>query len=390
MDCPIKSDVARAYDHLESVGLNEVAVARPRLPNTDEILPFLREIDMYQWYSNFGPLNSKWQTGLSAYFGGAGVVCWATATSGLAAALMAQDAPRGSLCAVPAWTFAASAHAIVMAGLVPWIVDVDVDTQQLTPQAMHEYLPSAPSMVGAVMPVMPFGSPMDLASWDQFNADTGVPVVVDAAAAFDTLRPSLVPAVVSLHATKVLGIGEGGLVTSRDEELLLRIGRILNFGFLGSREATILALNGKLSEYGAAIGLAALADWTAIRSDFLRVGSTYRAALEADSGAVLQDGYGCRWVSSTCVVKLVADGAMQTAQRLAASGIATRRWWGRGLHRHTAFAGFPCTALPATETLAETQLGLPCWRDLPDDTIRRICGLLRPSGAACRSIDRTG
>ena len=70
----------------------------------------------------------------------------------------------------------------------------------------------APAPVGAVMPVVPFGCPIDVAAWDRFRASTEIPVVIDAAAGFDALVPGAVPAVVSLHATKVLGAGEGGFV----------------------------------------------------------------------------------------------------------------------------------------------------------------------------------
>ena len=364
----------------ERIGMAEVPVARPRLPTADDILPFLREIDAHQWYSNFGPLNDRLQAALSDHLGGPAVVCCANATVGLTAALMAQDAPRGSLCAMPSWSFAASAHAVIMAGLVPWFVDVDATTQALQPEALREFLPAAPGPVGAVMPVMPYGAPLDLGPWDEFRADTGIAVAVDAAAAFDTLRPSRVPAVVSLHATKVLGVGEGGLIACNDEALARRLIRILNFGFLGSREATEVAANGKLSEYGAAIGLAALADWRNIRADFQRVGATYHAALAGGGVGELQAGYGADWVASTCMVGLPASSAAEIESRLAASGIATRRWWGGGLHRHAAFAGFPRLPLHATEPLAVTQLGLPCWRDLPDEAIHRICERVTASG----------
>ena len=70
--------------------------------------------------------------------------------------------------------------------------------------------------VSAILIVSPFGAPLDLPAWDRVQAATGVPVVIDGAAAFDTLRaggPMAVgrcPVIVSLHAPKVFGIGEGG------------------------------------------------------------------------------------------------------------------------------------------------------------------------------------
>ena len=86
------------------------------------------------------------------------------------------------------------------------------------------------------------------------------------------------PVMVSLHATKVFGVGEGGLILCRDSELLRRCGRALNFGFDGSRDALTTGFNGKMSEYHAAVGLAALDGWPQTRAAFLAVGEAYRQA----------------------------------------------------------------------------------------------------------------
>ncbi|UVK45139.1 DegT/DnrJ/EryC1/StrS family aminotransferase [Mesorhizobium sp. AR07] len=354
----------------------DVPVARPRLPTADDILPYLREIDANRWYSNNGSLNQRFQEALRARIAAGHVVCLANATLGLALALMAQKPAKGSLCMMPSWTFAASAHAAVLAGLVPWLVDVDPNTQQLLPEAAAELLRQAPGKVGAVMPVMPFGGPLGAANWDRFKGDTGLAVAIDAAAAFDTLTPSRVPAVVSLHATKALGIGEGCFIASDDGALIDEIMKGANFGFANSREAAAPALNGKLSEYGAAVGLAALEAWPHTRAAYRRVATGYRRWLGSISGLSLPDGFGERWISSTVTVGLPIGSMDRTLTALMDAGIGVRRWWGGGLHRHAAFEHFPRAPLPVTEMLVATQLGLPCWTDLPDEAISRICSIL--------------
>lgn len=286
---------------------------------------------------------------------------------------------------MPSWTFAASAHAAILAGLVPWLVDVDLDSQQLLPEASAEFLRQAPGHVGAVMPVMPFGRPMDLANWDGFKSETGLAVVIDAAAAFDTLTPSQVPAVVSLHATKALGIGEGCLIASNDGVLIGEIAKAANFGFLGSREAISPALNGKLSEYGAAVGLAALDVWPHTRAAYKHVAMSYRRSLAPVSGVSLPAGFGERWISSTVTVGLPLGSMDRALTALTETGIGVRRWWGGGLHRQAAFAHLPKMPLPITDTLVATQLGLPCWTDLADKTIFRICEILAEALAMTKS-----
>jgi SAM-dependent methyltransferase len=99
----------------------------------------------------------------------------------------------------------------------------------------------APATVGAVMTVAPFGRPVDGIAWDRYRARTGRPVVIDAAAGFDSLVPCETPSVVSLHATKVIGVGEGGFVASTDEALIKGIRARSNFGFSASRSAIAAA-----------------------------------------------------------------------------------------------------------------------------------------------------
>src|SRR5438270_5048253 len=184
-----------------------IPIMRPRLPSVDRLAPYLKSIDASRLYSNFGPLAVSLEDRLAERYGvneGA-VATVANATLGLAIALAVQQPPPGTLCAMPAWTFVASAHAAVMAGLVPYFVDVDLETWSLDSKSVVDEIARAPAPVGAVMPVMPFGSPIDFGAWETFRSRTGIAVVVDAAAGFNALVPSAVPSVVSLHATKVLG-----------------------------------------------------------------------------------------------------------------------------------------------------------------------------------------
>jgi dTDP-4-amino-4,6-dideoxygalactose transaminase len=226
------------------------------------------------------------------------------------------------------------------------------------------------------MVIAPFGAPIDPEPWEQLAATFGVAVVLDAAAGFDSLRPSRLPSVVSLHATKVLGAGEGGFVLSTDAELIGRIRFASNFGFSGTREALLPGCNAKMSEYHAAIGLAALDGWAATRKEFMRVALAYRRELSGCPGISLQDGYGARWVAATAVAEFAEASAPTVASTLAENGIDSRFWWGQGLHRHRVLCGLPRAAeLSATEWLAEHTLGLPCFVDLADEEIHHICAI---------------
>ncbi len=363
-----------------------IPVARPQLPPAEAILPYLREIDAVRYYSNYGPLVRRLQDRLAASIAftdgadGYAVTC-ANATLGLTLALLAQGAPSGTRCIMPAWGFVASPLAASMAGLVPFFVDVDEASWAITAEIAEQATASSAAPVGAVMVVSPFGSSIDVAAWDAFRRRTGLAVAIDAAAGFDGLRAGQAPVVVSLHATKALGIGEGGFVATSDRDLVIDVARRANFGFFQKRETETAATNAKMSEYHAAVGLAALDAWPETRAAFRRVAGAYRRHLAGAPVAFLP-GYGENWVSSTCVVRISGATAETLAARLAAAGIETRAWWGQGCHRQPRFAGAARTDLPVTERLATSTLGLPCFRDMAEETIASVCAAVRKALAA--------
>lgn len=356
-----------------------IPVARPRLAPLEAALPYLHAVDDSRTYSNFGPMNARFEARLAERLGleaGCVVTC-NNATTGLTLALQAAAAGGGRYCMMPAWTFAATAHAAIAAGLVPFLVDADPRSGALTPQIARDALRAAPGRVAAVVPVAPFGRPLDPEAWDLFQEISGVSVVIDAAAGFDALRPATAPAVVSLHATKALGIGEGGFVASRDPAVIADIRRRSNFGFDGSRDASLAGCNGKLSEYGAALGMAALDTWPLQRLQLQAVLAYYRAALSDVAGVRIADGLGEIWVCSTLNIEAPEPVILEAERQLAHAGIATRRWWGRGLQGHQAFRGLPRATLANSEALAARTLGLPCWPGLETEAVDEVVGIVR-------------
>jgi dTDP-4-amino-4,6-dideoxygalactose transaminase len=350
-----------------------VAVARPFMPTAEMLAPYLARMDEARWYSNFGPLLRDFEQKLADRFAPpAFVATVANGTLGLTLALQAMGVSAGGFCAMPAWTFVATAHAVVQAGLVPWFVDVDPATWMLDPERLEVELDKAPGRIAAALPVAAFGHVPDLAAWARFRDRTGVPVLLDAAAAFDALDAAPVPAMVSLHATKTLGVGEGGFVVSRDESLIAAIRELTSFGFRGSRESQRVATNAKLSEYAAAVGLASLDGWPAARLRYGLVAQRLRIALANLPHIVFQDGWGADWISSVCVVRLPDGTADAVEAGLNALGIETRRWWGAGCHTSPAFVAAPRGDLTVTETLAASTLGLPYAADMTTEDVERV------------------
>jgi dTDP-4-amino-4,6-dideoxygalactose transaminase len=350
---------------------------RPQLPRAEELLPFLSRIDEARWYSNHGPLLRELTERFAALFRvpPAAVSIVANGTVALSAALLAAGAKPGLKCLLPSWTFVGSAAAVWGANMVPHFVDVSPDTWMLDPAQLRKRTDL--HEVGAVMVVSAFGSPVDTAAWDGFTEETGIPVVIDGAASFDTVAsiaaaaPGRSPIMISLHATKVFGVGEGGLLLSTDEALIRRFNQVCNFGVWDSPAGQILGYNGKLSEYNAAVGLAMLETWNERRALVAKLTDLYARRLKAVPAASTVPGYGSGWVSCYCNVR-TATPAGPVIETLKAAGIETRRWWQSGVHVQKAYQHFPRDPLPVTEALAARVFGLPFFHDLSDEQVERV------------------
>lgn len=363
---------------VSAIPAEDIPVLRPRMPRVDALIPYLRRIDERRIYSNFGPLVSELEARLAQRLGvdRSCLVTVANGTAGLTLALQAViEEPQG-YCLIPSWTFVATAHAVSAAGLTPFLVDVDEGSWALTPEIARDALTRIDGPIAAVMPVAPFGAPMDTEAWDRFTAETGVPVVIDAAAGHDTVRAGTSPAAVSLHATKILGAGEGGYVVCRRPDVILRIKQRSNFGFYGTRDARLPGTNAKMSEYHAAVGLASMDAYVRDIEGFRAVAAAYRERLTRLQRVGFQAGFGSEWCGSVCVARFYGADRQRITSRLEAVGIGSRAWWGTGVHAQTAFAELPRLPLPVTEMLAQETLGLPYFVDMTSTDVERVCRII--------------
>ena len=179
---------------------------------------------------------------------------------------------------------------------------------------------------------------------------------------------------ISLHATKAFGVGEGGLVLSTDDDFMQRFNKICNFG-VSTAPGQILGYNGKQSEYHAAVGLAGLDAWPERRIRLESLTQRYASTLATLDGLEMLPGYGQGWVSCYCNA-MARSGAAPLIEHLRSLGIETRRWWQSGVHVQQAYSDFTRDEMPATERLAKTVFGLPFFHDITDAQFERIINAL--------------
>ena len=345
----------------------------PDMPLADELLPWLKRIDATRWYSNFGPLVRELESALIGMFAERSdkslhLTTVSNCTAGLELALLALDLKPGSRVLVPALTFVATATAVLRAGHLPVIADVDPHTWLLTPAIARAAL--AREALDAILPVATFSCPHEIEGWNAFIAETGLPVVIDAAAAFGNQwecgRTTLV---FSLHATKSLAAGEGGMVVSRDFDLIARIRKLSNFGInLDPHEVTPVGqvempgINAKMSEYHAAIGLANLAKWPALAASRVELHARYAGRLGEIAGLEPRwQRVPAQTVRTLMCFRVRSAGLREAIEvACAASGIETRRWYLPPLNRHFAFAALPVAgSLQEANRLFDGLVGLP-------------------------------
>jgi dTDP-4-amino-4,6-dideoxygalactose transaminase len=365
-----------------------IAILVPELPATEELIPFLRRIDNSHWYSNYGPLWLEFRNALASFIGARtnqpdlGVTFTSSGTTAIELALRARALADRRLCLMPSFTFIASAHAVCNVGLEPFLLDVDEHSLTLTPEIVARALPHLPEAPAAVLVISAFGAPLDIRAWENFEETHGIPVVFDAAAALMSLDTvGYQPLCVSLHATKLFSIGEGGAVLSTDTALAEQLTAMTGFGFAGSaRVSTVRGGNYRISEYGAAIGLAGLATVEQKITRLNRVARRYHDLLR-DSPLELQEGFGQRWVAMTLNVRLPRGSVDDTLGHLDRAGVPWRRWWGPGCHAHPAFATLRSADLPVTHDVAPRIIGVPCHTMLTDEAIARTCEQLLMSNS---------
>ncbi len=357
----------------------KIPLMRPLLPGLQQIAPYLAEIDKNRWYSNFGPLAIRFESELICLFNlsPGELITISNGTLALSLILRALNIPEGSLCIVPSWTFVATAAAPTVVGLEPYFVDVDEESWAIEPELLKDQTRYIPGKVGAVIIVSPFGVPINTEAWDKFTEETGIPVVIDAAAGFDSIlqcpeaKPTKTPIMVSLHATKPFGIGEGAIVLSQNKLLLNRIKQLSNYGFTPTREVNMPGINAKLNEYSAAVGLAALETWPQKRQAWSEVTNKYIDAFNLYAGDLVEHKLSKDWVSSVCNVRLPTDRSDEIIDILAHLGIESRRWW-QPCHQMKAYINCKRFALPNTEKLYRSVIALPFSVDMQAEDINYI------------------
>lgn len=333
---------------------------------------YLEKIDLAQTYSNFGPLSRELESRVAKLLNvcPSKVVSSANATLALIGTFI--TAPTNQWI-VSNWTFPATAQAIKHSKGELHLCDISMET----------WLPEIQSRVGnrfGLVVTVPFGARVPLEEFTELPT-----VVFDAAASlgnFDDLAQlgQGNAVVFSLHATKMLGAGEGGVSVFGSKEWADAFRRWSNFGFSGSRSADIEGMNAKMSEYSAAVGLASLDRWPTQQSRYAELRKRTLSIVDSTNGIVVPS-----WQRhSVSPYWIVLSDSHESRDRLAMTfadmKISTRQWWPELVTEYASdFCSRPSAGTPSCETLRDRSIGLPFHLSLSEPDLQRIQLALRLS-----------
>jgi dTDP-4-amino-4,6-dideoxygalactose transaminase len=347
-----------------------IPVMKPRLASYDMAESYLRQIDLNRVYTNYGPLVKQVETRYAHFLGvkPENVVALVNATLAIQGCVQIS---RMQKWAVPNYTFAATAHAVALAGKELQLIEVDESNWKIDLNYVNS------KNIG-IIPVMPFGSPVnidDYLDWDH--------VVVDAAASLgstlenvEKLKPDQF-IVYSLHATKVLGAGEGAIVVCGSEENAKNLRAWANFGFTQTRESSFLATNAKMTEFAAAYALAALDQKDLEEGEWSKVLNFKEMRLKELGMLNISDlypGYRPYWIFQ------IQDNTKSLIENLDSNQIGNRTWWSTPISNMPAFSQFEVIGGSSISLkLSESLIGLPMWRDLSLSTVEKITEIIELS-----------
>ena len=367
---------------MTAMAFNDLAAQRKRLGSSVE-----RAIQRVLEHGRFimGPEVEELEIELAARVGVRHAVTCASGTDALVLSLRAGGIGVGDLVAVPAFTFAATAGAVVLAGAVPVFVDVDPRTKNIDPCATADLLRTGidGQPVRGVIAVDLFGTPADYDALAPAAERAGAVLIADAAQSFGASVEgravgSLAPiTTTSFFPSKPLGCyGDGGAILTDDDDIadILRSLRVHGQGD-DKYDNIRIGTNSRLDTVQAAVllqKLTILDDELAARR---RIAARYGELLE---GFVVvpecDEDVESAWAQYT--VRL--GGRDRVAEELSAAGIPSAVYYRRPLHRQPAFRSFPVVpgGAPVADTLAEQVLSLPFHPYLSVEDLETVVGVI--------------
>ena len=311
-----------------------------------------------------------------ALVGAKHVVAVNSGTAALHSVLMALGVKAGDEVILPSFTFVATANVVLSCGAKPVFVDIRGD-YNIDPGAFAKAITKRTK---AVIPVHLYGYPADMDEIRESADAKSVPVVEDAAESMGatykgTQTGKLSDAgCFSMYATKVVTSGEGGAISTDDDDLADRLRLVRNHGMVHGYDTRHLGFNYRLPELNASIASAQMDKL----SGFLRARKRNVDFLSEKighiKGALFTQDAGDRTHAFYLYTLRLMKNRDKILKELNGSGIGAAVYFRIPVHKTPLYTrlGYSKKALKTTEDAASHVLSLPVHPAMSDEDLTRV------------------
>ncbi len=357
--------------------------SHPLLPNdvlASGLQSALNDIFKSGILSNFAKYTRKLESQLCEKLEVKHALTVSNGTTGLE--ILLSTLPKNSEVLVPSYTFPSTVHAVTLAHLIPKFVDVDRAAYNISLEDVKFKITKNTS---AILAVNVFGNPCQIEELEEIKKKYQryqVKLFFDSAAAFGSnyrgraLGSFGDAEVFSLSGTKIVTAGEGGIITTNDDNLAKELDCKRNYGYNKvKKDCLYIGFNGKLSELDAVIALWSLGDMENNIAWRRKIAEIYYQRLKGIPGIHFQ----CVLDScdtNFCTFAIEIDeqdfglNASALQECLKEEGIETLRYFCPPMHKTKAYKEFNHICLEQSEILAERNLCLPMHAHL---TVEQAC-----------------
>lgn len=366
-----KGNRPRTFEKSSCILGNRILVTKPFLPPIEEYQSYLDEIWRRNWLTNDGPCVRELEEKLANYFGVPNLIFLTNGTIAIQLAVKALDL-KGEILTTP-FSYVATTSSIVWENCKPVFVDIDADRLTINEALLESKISSRTT---AILATHVFGNPCHLDAIDNIAKRYNLKVIYDAAHCFGSNYKgrSVMQygdiSCISFHATKLFHTIEGGAVTTSDDVLADRLRKMRNFGHDGPLKFDGVGINGKNSEFHAAMGLVNLNHMPEIFAKRRNQVKLYQELLKNTSLVWPRSEDGAEINNAYCAVLFQNENELlKTKARLLEMNIETRRYFNPSLNK---LGYVDVQACPISEDVANRVLCLPLYHELKESDIVRI------------------
>jgi len=327
-----------------------------------------------------GPVVTKFEKEFANFANTKHAIAVNTGTAALHVAVLAANVKPGEEVILPSFTFVATAEAVVIAGAKPVFVDIDPKTYNILPKKIEEAITRKTK---AVIPVDLYGLPADLQPIKEIAEKHGLIVIEDAAQAHGATykeKPAGFFADVacwSLYASKNMTTGEGGVITTSNDEMTDQMRLIRSHGEKAKYASFMLGHNYRMTEIQAAIGCVQLKKLPAFLSKRRSNARRLTEILKKTEKLQLPEepkNFGHSWYLYTVRLKDATERERdRIVEELKKEGIGAEVYYVNPVHLMPYYRNvFGKFGLPETEEAAKQIMSLPVHPRVTEEQIDYI------------------